>query len=168
MGKNMPAEKSNTKKCPHCRELVEAESEFCVICGELFEKNVFCTEHHNIPAIGVCIICSVPFCKKCGTRTDDHYLCYRHSDYEIYEGMARIYGSSDALKVDLAKYALEEYGFHPYIYSRKASPISMGGPEYTLFRASGEFHRQIINELKLMIPCQEVEEAEQILKELNF
>lgn len=164
----MPAVISNSKKCPHCGEFVQAESEFCVICGEIFEENVFCAEHHNVPAIGVCIICSVPFCKKCGTRIGDHYLCFRHSEYEIYEGMARIYGSSEAVKVDLAKDALEKCGFHPYVYSRKSSSISMGGPEYTLFRASGEFHSQIINEFKLMIPCQEVEEAEQVLKELNF
>jgi hypothetical protein len=44
----------------------------------------------------------------------------------------------------------------------------LGGPDYSLFRASGEYDGHIINEFKLMVPCQEVEEAEAMLKELEF
>lgn len=33
--------------------------------------------------------------------------------------------------------------FCPFLYSRKASPISLGAPSYTLFRASGEYDGHI-------------------------
>ena len=159
---------SKSKKCPRCKELIGADSDFCPNCGELFLNNTYCAEHQDNAAIGVCIICSTPFCKKCGVRTGNRYLCNRHSKYEIYERMARVYGASDAVKVDLAKDSLEKSGLHPYVFSRKSNPISIGGPEYTLFRASGGYEEQIINEFKLLVPCQEVEEAEVILKELKF
>ena len=164
----MPVEKTGTIKCPYCKLLIGADSDFCPNCGELLVEHTFCAEHQDNPAVGVCIICSTPFCKKCGVRTDGHYLCNKHSKYEIYEGMARVYGASDSIKVDFAKDALEKSGLHPFIYSRKSSPISLGGPEYSLFRASGGYNGQIINEFKLMVPCQEVEEAEAIIKELKF
>ena len=164
----MPDLQTGSKKCSHCKELVGADSDFCPNCGELFVKDIFCAEHQDNPAIGVCIICSTPICKSCGQRTDNHFLCHLNSDYEIYEGMANVYASSDAVKVDLAKDVLVKRGLHPYVYSRKASAISLGGPEYTLFRASGEFHQRIINEFKLMVPCREVEDAEAILEEMEF
>ena len=52
--------------------------------------------------------------------------------------------------------------------SRKTSPLSMGSPDYTLFRASGEYDGHIINEFKLMVPLQEVLPAEEKLRELEF
>ncbi len=67
-----------------------------------------------------------------------------------------------------AETCLKQEGLHPTLYSRKASPISLGAPEYTLFRASGEYDGHIINELKLMVPYQEVEEAERVLVETGI
>jgi hypothetical protein len=46
--------------------------------------------------------------------------------------------------------------------------IQMDGPDYTLFRASGEYNGHIINEFKLMVPCPEVLDAEKKLRELEF
>ncbi|MFH0992397.1 MAG: hypothetical protein V1799_20545 [bacterium] len=44
----------------------------------------------------------------------------------------RVFGSSDAVQVEFAKGSLETAGLHPFIFSRKASPISIGGLDYTL------------------------------------
>lgn len=44
----------------------------------------------------------------------------------------------------------------------------MGSPDYTLFRASGEYDGHIINEFKLMVPLQEVLPAKEKLRELEF
>jgi len=88
--------------------------------------------------------------------------------YEIYEGMARVFGSSVAVQVNFAKSCLESDGLHPFVFSRKASPLSIGGPDYTLFQASGEYDGHIINEFKLMVPCQEVPRAEEQLRVLEF
>jgi hypothetical protein len=37
-----------------------------------------------------------------------------------------------------------------------------------MFRASGEYDGHIINEFKLMVPCQEVLDAKTILQDLKF
>jgi hypothetical protein len=95
------------------------------------------------------------------------FLCNEHSNYEIYEGMARVYGSSDEQQVNFYKSILEDNELHPFIYVRKASPLSVGGVAYTLFRSSGEFDGHIINEIKLMMPCSEVLKAEKIIDEIE-
>jgi hypothetical protein len=96
------------------------------------------------------------------------FLCHDHAALEIYEGMARAFGSSDAVQVEFAKSSLETAGFHPFVFARKVSPLSIGSPDYTLFRVAGEYDGHIINEYKLMVPCQEVLEAELKLRELGF
>ncbi len=164
----MAAANDNTYACGHCNEDVQEDDDFCPSCGELLVDDVTCSMHPAQPAAGVCIICTKACCWECGNRVNDRFLCHQHSKYEIYEGMARVLGSSDTIQVELAKNSLEKDGFHPFIYSRKTSPLSIGGPDYTLFRASGEYDGHIINEYKLMVPCQEVERAEQRLRELEF
>jgi hypothetical protein len=154
--------------CPHCTREVRADDDFCPSCGEVFAENVFCDVHPGTAAAGVCVVCARPFCGECGGRVADRFLCDEHSMVEIYEGMVRVFGSSDAVQVEFAKSSLEEAGLHPYVYSRKASPLSIGGPDYTLFRASGEFGGHIINEFKLMVPCQEMIRAQEKLRDLKF
>jgi hypothetical protein len=154
--------------CPHCTRDVQPDDDFCPACGEVFGEQLVCDFHPGVPAAGVCVVCARPFCGECGSRVDDRFLCDEHSMLEIYEGMVRVFGNSDAVQVQFAKAALEEAGFHPYIYSRKASPLSLGGPDYTLFRASGEYDGHLINEFKLMVPCQEMIPAREKLRELEF
>jgi hypothetical protein len=154
--------------CPHCESDVQEDDDFCPTCGELLAEDVRCTLHSTQAAVGVCIVCSQPFCLVCGGRVQDRFLCRDHESLEIYEGMARVFGSSDAVQVEFAKSSLETSGLHPFIFSRKASPISIGSPDYTLFRASGEYDGHIINEFKLMVPCQEVLDAKKKLQELEF
>jgi hypothetical protein len=77
--------------------------------------------------------------------------------------MARVYGVSDEAAASYVSDCLFKKGLHPFLYSRKASPISIGGSDYTLFRASGEYDGHIINEIKVMVPCSEVLEAEKVL-----
>lgn len=154
--------------CTNCENEVAETDEFCPSCGNLFEGEVFCNAHSRRAAEGVCIICATPFCGKCGSWANGLFLCAEHEDYEVYEGMARIYGTSNETLAQYARRCLEQAGLHPFLYSRKASPISIGGPSYTLFRASGEYDGHIINEMKVLVPCQEVTEAEQVLKDLDI
>jgi hypothetical protein len=164
----MTLSQEDSHECPRCGEPVAPDDEFCAHCGELFLLQVPCRVHPERFATGACIMCAKPFCQECGGRVQGKFLCTLHSGYEIYEEHVRVFGSSDAVQVQFAKDCLEKEGLHPTIYSRKASPLSMGGPDYTLFRASGEFDGHIINELKLMVPTQEVLEAEKKLKALDL
>lgn len=155
-------------ECARCRNPVRGSDDYCMHCGALLVDGVTCHHHPSNPAAGVCVVCALPFCASCGGFVNYVFLCEAHTTYEIYQGMARVYGSSDAVQIDFAKSCLQEAGLHPFVYSRKASPISMGGPEYTLFRASGEYDGHILNEFKLLVPCHEVLEAEQRLKDLKI
>lgn len=155
--------------CDRCARCSESGNDFCPDCGTLFIENVKCVNHDSRNAEGVCIICCEAFCNECGFFVDEKiFLCNEHSNYEIYEGMARVYGSVDSLEIDYAKSCLEQAELNPLIYSRKASPLHMGGSDYSLFRASGDYDGHIVNEIKLMVPVQQVIKAEEVLRQLEI
>lgn len=158
----------NAYACSRCNSPLGETDDFCPECGVLLAEGVICHRHADRGAGGVCIICSLPCCLECGERTQGRFLCARHRNYEIVQGMARVYGDSDVAQVEFARSCLENVGLHPFVFSRKASPLSLGGPDYSLFRASGEYRGHLINEFKLMVPCQEVHDAEDALRELNL
>ena len=153
--------------CDNCNKSVKEDDEYCPHCGSIFVGDVYCHNHQDIEAKGVCVVCSYAFCESCGLSINDIFICDEHNNYEIYGAMARVYGGSDILDVEYVKNALEQDGLHPFIYSRKASPISLGGDDYTLFRASGESEGRLINEVKVMIPLQELLLAEEIISALK-
>jgi hypothetical protein len=154
--------------CDNCSNSLTEQDEFCTNCGSLLILDVKCINHETVEADGVCIICSEPLCDKCIARKDDIILCIEHNNYEIVQGMVRVFGTNDELQIQYAFDCLEKEGLHPFIYSRKASPLHLGGVDYSLFRASGEYNGHIVNELKLMVPPQEVIESEKILKEVEI
>ena len=153
--------------CKWCENEIEESDEFCPNCGTKFKDDAFCTQHHNKKAEGVCIICCEPFCVKCGGWINDIFLCELHANYEIYQGMARIYGVLDDNMAQFVQECLKQAGLHPFIYFRHKP---LGGPRivYTLFGAGGDYDGHIVNEVKVMVPCQEVIEAEKVLKELKI
>ena len=154
--------------CNKCKLRIDEDSDFCPRCGNIINRDVKCTNHPSTDADYVCVICSEPFCKKCGAIVSGVFLCAQHDSYEIFEGMARVYGSSDFAQVNYIKGCLEQEALHPFVYSRKASPMHLGGTDYSLFRASGDFNGHIINEIKLLVPCSEVLEAEKIISKLKL
>ena len=152
--------------CSNCESEIKTEDEYCSNCGLVIKEDKRCYLHKESEAEGLCLICLKLCCNKCGLFINNVYICDAHSDYEIIEGMARIYGSSDNLEVDYFKEILEKEGLHPFLYARKSSAISLGNVDYSLFRASGEYNGHLINEIKLMMPLKEVIEAEKILQPL--
>jgi hypothetical protein len=160
--------KNDGLTCSDCNNEGAEGDEFCPNCGHAFVKNLRCSNHADVEASGVCIICCLPFCRKCGGRVNKLFLCGDHEDYEIYEGRARVFGVSDEVTAQYAQECLKHGGLHPFLFSRKASSLSMGGPDHTTFRASGEYDGHIINEVKVLVPCQEVPRAERLLRDLEF
>lgn len=154
--------------CGNCEHEVLKNDDFCPHCGDILEANIPCAHHHTVPAEGVCLICIKPLCAKCGGWVNGTFLCEKHEEYEIVEGMARVMGVSDEVQAQYAQSCLQQEGIHAFLFSRKASAISLGGPDYTLFRASGDAGGHIINEIKVMVPCQEILKAEKVLKNLNI
>lgn len=154
--------------CSMCKREVVRSDDFCPYCGDMLGANVACTHHHNVPAEGVCIICAEPSCAGCGQWVYSTYRCTHHAAYEIIEGMVRVYGVSDVAQAEFAVTCLKQAGIQSVVFSRKASPISIGGPDYTLFTASGDFDGHLINEIKVMVPCREVIQAEKVLSDLKI
>ncbi|GBD86365.1 hypothetical protein BMS3Abin03_00282 [bacterium BMS3Abin03] len=160
--------KENEIECTNCGSVAEQDSDYCPRCGALFIDNVFCVNHKQVEAAGICLICSEPFCEKCGHSVSNVFICNPHAHYEIYEGMAKVYGTSDEIQIHFVKNCLEEESLHPFIFSRKSSPMHLGGTDYSLFRASGDYNGHLINELKLMVPCSEVLQSEEIIARLEL
>ncbi len=163
----MPQAQNDPFVCPSCHNEVHANDDFCPHCGELFAVGITCSAHPRVQALGACIICALPYCRDCGGRVADHFLCHHHSTYEIYEGMVRVYGVLDDVSAQHAKSCLEQAGLHPVLFCRSQP---RGGPRfvYTLFRAAGEYDGHIVNEIKVMVPCQEVGKAENLLRTLGI
>lgn len=153
--------------CEVCNNPIKEDDEFCPYCGSLFIDEIFCDNHKEVSSDGVCIVCHIPFCKKCGTKINNHFLCNEHSNYEIYEGMAGVYGTLDITTIQYAKACLEQDGLHPVLFSRN-SPYGVSGLSYKLLDPAGNYFANIIEEIKLMVPCQEVIKAEEILKSINI
>ncbi|MCK5458034.1 MAG: hypothetical protein KAI45_12980 [Melioribacteraceae bacterium] len=158
---------SNITICNYCKNEVTKSDNFCANCGTIFLENEICENHPNKIAEGKCLICLIKLCTECGLFVNGVFLCEDHSDYEVYEGMSKVFGSSDILQVNYMKEIFEGEGLHPFIYERKTSPLSLGGVDYSLFRASGEYLGHVINESKLLLPLNEVLQGEQIIKDLD-
>ena len=56
-------EANNLLTCEVCNNPVKKDDDFCPNCGSLFIDEIFCDNHNEIPADGVCIICRIPFVK---------------------------------------------------------------------------------------------------------
>ena len=152
--------------CDNCKFEVMENDDFCPNCGSLFIDSK-CVNHSDTTADGVCLICEKICCSECGLDVNGVYLCNDHNNVEVMQSMGRVYGTSDSLEIDYIISVLEDENFHPFKYSRKASPISLGGSDYTLFRASGESSGNLINEIKIMVPLSEYLEAKKIIENIN-
>lgn len=163
----MSEKEVETFECPDCRNEVKQDDEFCTNCGTLFIEDVKCNIHPDKDADGVCIICSLPYCSKCGSLNNKHFLCTLHYNYEIFQDMARIYGTLDDTEAQYVKSCLLTEGLHPFIFCRD-QPKGGSRLVYTLYEATGDSGGHLVNEIKVMVPCQEVIDAEKTIKELGI
>jgi len=154
--------------CSYCQNQISEDSDFCPRCGSLFAENIKCKLHDDVDAEGVCLICSEPYCSDCGNYVNKLFLCNKHNSYEIYEGFARIFGSSDHLQCDYVKSCLEQNSIHPIIFSNKFSQLYIGSENYSVFSTGDQSKFFIHNEIKVMVPCSEVLEAEKIISGLEL
>ena len=101
-------------ECGRCKEPVTEANWFCPHCGSLFEEKVYCANHKSVEADGVCVICANPCCNECGGFVNRVFLCDLHCNYEIQEGMARVFGDGSYTKAQLVTQCLDQGGFHPF------------------------------------------------------
>lgn len=154
--------------CRNCENKISDDFDFCPFCGSLFVEGERCKNHPGRDGDGVCLICENVFCKGCGRFVNGKFLCNEHDHYEIYQGMAKVYGSNDNVHCNYLADILKQEGINALVYVRKTSPISIGGVDYSLFRASGEYNGHLINEVKVMVPLSELLAAEKIVREFEI
>lgn len=151
--------------CPNCKDTVEKDDDFCPNCGTLFSEDIFCKKHPEVAAAGVCVICTEPFCLECGGTENGAFCCNSHADYEMVQGHAKILGTDDVVQAELVKTSLAEAGLHPKIFNRRSASRTIEASMVNFFRG-GESAKHPVNEIKVMVPFQEVVEAERILPEI--
>ncbi len=152
--------------CSKCEDEIKNDDEYCRNCGTVLVEDKKCYMHKEADAEGVCLICLKHSCNKCGLYVNNIFLCNEHSEYEIIEGMARVYGSSDSLELEYYNDILKNEGLHPFLFSRKSSSIPLDNFDHLLFKGSTDYYGHSKNEIKLMLPLKEVIEAEKILEPL--
>jgi len=153
--------------CTRCEASVTQEDTFCKNCGAIFSDGLFCSIHNSAEAKGVCVICSKPFCKSCGGENNRIFLCDTHWEYEIQEGMARVFGCIDNVQAQYVTTCLTQAGYHPFLYSRRFNPGA--GMINTWVKAGiRNYGKHPIVELKVLVPFSEVLRAEKTIQELNI
>ena len=153
--------------CSYCENEISDDSDYCPRCGTLITENVKCKLHELVDAEGVCLICSQPYCSDCGDYLKKVFLCNKHNSYEVFEGYVRIFGSSDHLQCEFVKSCLEQNSLHPVIFSNKFSQMYLGA-SYSMFKTGEDSNAFIYHEIKILVPCSEVLEAEKIILELEL
>lgn len=161
-------EENQKSICSFCNHTVKEDDDFCPECGSIFLQNVECINHKNIIADGVCIICMEPFCKDCGLFVNDiHFLCNKHSDYEVMEGKVCVFEEEDAGRAQRINDFLKSAGLHPFLFS-KFYPHH----PYVSLELINNYSIREADELqeggfKIFVNCQEVLKAETLLDEYD-
>jgi RNA polymerase subunit RPABC4/transcription elongation factor Spt4 len=150
--------------CSNCETQIKNDDEYCPHCGLILLEEKKCYLHKENEAQGICLICLKLCCNKCGRLINNVFLCNEHNEYEIIEGMARVYGSNNSMEIRYYAEILEKEALHPFVYSRQSISEPFSLPTTPLFGA--ETNDYIPYELKLMMPLKEVLEAEKILEPL--
>lgn len=152
--------------CDRCTNEVHSGDEFCSNCGAIFPGNIqFCWNHSKTEASGICIICQKPYCLGCAQNINGIYLCNEHLSYEIFECMARVYAVNDQTMADYVTEFLTKSGLHPCVFNKKISPAQFEVPNHPFFYPEDA---HLMNEFKVMVPCTEVLNAENALKDLHL
>lgn len=103
---------SDITTCSKCNEEVTSDSDFCPHCGTLFVdgKDVFCDEHPEKSALGVCIICQKLACDECSVEVHERSFCMWHSKVEVQQDWAEVFHSTEISDAELVKSVLESAG----------------------------------------------------------
>lgn len=146
--------------CSNCGNEIEDDYDFCPHCGSILSEGVFCDKHGRIAAVGVCVVCGVPCCAKCGSEVNNTFRCARHVSCEMFEGMVKVYGTHEEAEAEFTKSRLDAAGLHPALFHLRRS-MDRGHVEYEVYTENENFNA---SEIKVMVPCEEVADAESILK----
>ena len=81
--------------------------------------------------------------------------------------MVRVFGALDDVTCQFTKSSLEQGGLHAILYC-PSQPFGGGRFVSTIYSGHGDYHGHLAGEIKVMVPCQEFERAQQVLRELDL
>lgn len=161
-------EENENSVCSYCNHPVKNDYDFCPECGTLFLDDVKCINHKNVPAEGVCIICTKPFCKECGLFVNNiYFLCNEHCEYDVMEGKVCVLEEEDAGRAQRITDYLKSKGISPYLLSKFIPHNHYASLDFInnySIRESNDLHA---NEFKIFVNCQEVLNAKIYLEEYD-
>lgn len=138
--------------CPTCEQEVDLSDQFCTRCGTLLSEGVTCRLHPSIEAAAVCVICSTPCCESCGEMIAGVFRCNDHLEYDIIDGMVEVFPAQDDTMAHYVNACLLQAGLHPFELRSRGNDLD----------------GHVVNSTRVMVPSQEVLEAEQIIGELDI
>lgn len=149
-------------QCSSCGDEVTSDSEFCPHCGSLFSETgtVWCDNHPEAEAEGICIICRTLACAECGRAVRGKFLCLSHAKVEVQQDWARVFQSTEINDSSLVKAFLESNGFK--VLGQNFNSIGYvwdGGGDSSLSRSA------ISKPAKVFVPIPEYLKAEAALAE---
>lgn len=143
--------KETTRRCPHCEQEIDAESEACPACGTLFVA-AQCDRHPERAARGVCVICGRRLCaEECEPDERASHVCDEHAGVPIFEGWAQLYTTPDEIEAQLIRDNLEAEGIDSEILSQRDSALSFD---------LGEF-----SQVRVLVPAFAYQDAYRLVKE---
>ena len=145
------------KTCTNCAEQIDTAWDFCDTCGSIVqtgsEGNIECEVHPENYAIGICVVCGMPVCAKCGVKDDGKILCSdpdHRSILQEWRMVCRLESEfeADAMICNLAAAGIgtKSFSLHEYIAT----------------------HWLIQNRVLVFVKKSEYEKATGLLQELNL
>lgn len=119
----------NYIKCPSCKEEITRDSEFCPHCGVIFQSagKIFCDEHSDKQATGVCIICRKIFCEICGTKVRGRRFCLLHRKVKVQQDWAEIFRSTEIVDAERVKAFLQSAGYKILVQNFNSTGFAWDG-----------------------------------------
>jgi hypothetical protein len=135
--------------CPHCEEMIAADSEACPACGYLLVDTV-CEKHPEREADGLCVICGRAVCEECNQPQGRHFVCEEHADVPLISGWAQVYSAADDVQAELIRENLIAEGISARVLSQRdhfSFSVDLGD----------------LNQVRVLVPAYDYQAARQLI-----
>ncbi len=113
----MKASEHASMTCRRCGAERNPASISCGRCGEVLVGALSCEEHHNEPAIALCVVCGRPLCAGCQRNGSQRALCGDPDHEQFAAGWERLFQSVSEFEADCVARNLKANGIPVRVFS---------------------------------------------------